>query len=218
VNKAIIFDMDGVIFDSENAVFQSWLALSKKYGFENLEIPYKRCIGVNAAAARQIFLDYYGEDFPYDTFVKEHSKNFHAKYDHGNLPMKPGVVELLEYLSGEGYHIGIASSTRIGIVEQEITDAGLRKYFHKITGGDMVKNSKPAPDIFLMAAEGIPVPPEEILVIEDSYNGIRAAKAAGMFAIMVPDMLEPNEEMKQLADVILNSLAEVKIYLEKSKM
>ena len=90
-NKAVIFDMDGVIFDSEQAVYNGWKELSQKYGFENLDIPYMKCIGVNAASSRRIFLDYYGEDFPYDKYKDEQSKNYHEKYDGGRLPLKKGV-------------------------------------------------------------------------------------------------------------------------------
>ena len=89
--KAIIFDMDGVIFDSERAVLRGWQELSEKYGFPDVEIPYLRCCGVNAAASRQIFLDYYGEDFPYDRYCAEQSRNYHARYDGGRLPVKPGI-------------------------------------------------------------------------------------------------------------------------------
>ena len=97
-NKAVIFDMDGVVFDSERAVYKGWKELAEKYGFENLDIPYMRCIGVNAASSKQIFLDYYGEDFPYDRYKDEQSKNYHEKYDGGRLPLKKGVRELLQNL------------------------------------------------------------------------------------------------------------------------
>ena len=102
-NKAVIFDMDGVIFDSEQAVFNGWKELSQKYGFENLDIPYMKCIGVNAASSKRIFLDYYGEDFPYDKYKDEQSKNYHEKYDGGRLPLKKGVRELLQNLKTNNY-------------------------------------------------------------------------------------------------------------------
>ena len=207
---AVIFDLDGVIFDSERAVFNEWKLISEKYGFPNLEEPYAKCIGVNADTCRQIFLDYYGADFPYDAYCEERRRNFREKYSHGRLPFKPGVIELLERLKKEGFLTAIASSTCTETVREEIRDAGLLKYFDEIIGGDQVEQSKPAPDIFLKAAEEQGVLPEKCCVIEDSYNGIRAASAAGMFPVMVPDMLPPNDEMREKAGLIVDSLNEIR--------
>ena len=215
--KAVIFDMDGVIFDSERLVFEEWLALAKKYDLTGMEEVYYKCIGVNAASTRQIFLDYYGPDFPYDDYVKEISASFHARYDHGRLPMKPGIAELLSYLKEEGYLIGLASSTKKSAVEREITDAGLITYFNDLTCGDMLKKSKPEPDIFLMACDHLQVLPREAVTIEDSYNGIRAAYRAGTVPVMVPDMIQPDEEIKQLAYMICKDLFEVKKWFEENR-
>ena len=216
--KAVIFDMDGVIFDSERLVFEEWLALAKKYDLTGMEEVYYKCIGVNATSTRQIFLDYYGPDFPYDDYVKEISASFHARYDHGRLPMKPGIAELLSYLKKEGYLIGLASSTKKSAVEREITDAGLITYFNDLTCGDMLKKSKPEPDIFLMACDHLQVLPREAVTIEDSYNGIRAAYRAGTIPVMVPDMIQPDEEIKQLAYMICKDLFEVKNWFEENRV
>ena len=212
---AFIFDLDGVIFNSEWAVFHEWKLLSEKYGFPNLEEPYMKCIGVNAATCRQIFLDYYGPDFPYDLYSKERSRNFHEKYDHGRLPLKPGVHELLETLQTKNIRTAIASSTRTGIVEEELKGANLLHYFERVVGGDQVEKSKPAPDIFLKAAELLGVNPASCCVIEDAWNGILASSAAGMLPVMIPDMLPPNEEMHRKAGLILNSLTDLYQLLDK---
>lgn len=207
---AFIFDLDGVIFDSERAVYREWKLLSEKYGFSNLDEPYVKCIGVNAQTTRQIFLDYYGKDFPYDAYNAERTRNYHEKYDQGRLPLKPGIRELLETLSRRGFPAAIASSTRTQTVLAEIQAAGLEGYFRHIIGGDQVSRSKPEPDIFLKAAECLGVQPEKCCVIEDSYNGIRAASRAGMFPVMVPDMLPPDEEMRRKAGYIFPSLMELR--------
>lgn len=123
--------------------------------------------------------------------------------------MKAGVEELLKYLKETGYKIAIASSTRSALVKEQIEDAGLMKYFDVIVGGDQVKKSKPEPDIFLKAAELLVVKPENAYVIEDSYNGIRAAKSAHMRPIMVPDMVQPDEEMQDKAWKICDSLKDI---------
>ncbi len=202
--------MRTVIFDSERAVYDCWLELADKYGFNDLEMVYRRCIGVNSAVTRKIFLDHYGEDFPFDEYCAEFSENYHARYDNGRLPMKPGIEELLIGLRANQYRIAIASSTRSAVVEKQIEDAGLRKYFDVIVGGDMVEKSKPEPDIFLRTAELLDVKAENVYVIEDSYNGIRAAFAGGMIPIMVPDMIEPDHEMEEKAEYIFRDLYGVK--------
>ena len=205
--KAVIFDMDGVIFDSERAVHALWREMAEKYGFCDVDTPYFKSIGTNKDATRKMFLDFYGEDFPYDEYKKEQSQNYHSRYDGGRLPLKTGIFELLEYLKSVGCFTAVASSTRSEVVKNQIEAAGLAKYFDRIIGGDMVTKSKPEPDIFLKATEGRAF--EAIYVIEDSYNGIRAAKAAGMYPIMVPDMIPPDDEMREKARVILPDLTSV---------
>ena len=129
--------------------------------------------------------------------------------------MKPGIRELLISLKEKGYQIAIASSTRTKLEEKQIEDAGLREYFDVIVGGDMVEKSKPEPDIFLKAAQLLDVQPEKVYVIEDSYNGIRAAFTGGMIPIMVPDMLEPDDEMREKAQYIFKDLYRVKDFLKE---
>ena len=142
------------------------------------------------------------------------SKLFHDLYDGGRLPTKTGVKELLQYLKASCVKVALASSTRSAVVRQELTDAGLIEYFEVVIGGDMVSRSKPQPDIFLKACEKLGVEPEEAFAIEDSYNGIRAAAAGNLRPLMVPDMMPPTEEMEELAEVILDTLLDVKDYLE----
>ena len=211
--KAVIFDMDGVIFDSERLVLTSWKEVGKKHGFTIEEDLFYLCVGVNAVETKQIFLRHYGQDFPYDEYKKEASAWYHERFDNGRLPMKPGIRELLTYLKEEGYKIGLASSTRQVTVTQEITDAGLLPYFDNLTCGDMLQKSKPEPDIFLMACDALSVKPEEVVVIEDSYNGIRGANRAGTTPVMVPDMIAPDEEMRSLSHIILENLFEVKEWM-----
>lgn len=211
--KAVIFDMDGVIFDSEVCVIESWQVVAEKYGILDVEKVLPHCLGINYAETKKIFLNYYGEDFPYDTYKKECSAIYHERYDGGRLPLKPGIKELLVYLRENGYKVCVASSTREAVVRQQIIDAGLLPYFDELICGDMVKRSKPEPDIYLMACEKIQVSPQEAIAIEDSYNGIRSAYRAGMFPVMVPDLAQPNEEMREITGAIFESLLDVKEWL-----
>lgn len=210
--KAVVFDMDGVIFDSERLCLVCWTEIAEKYGISDIEAACRECLGVNDKKTEETMLARYGADFPYEAYRKEASALFHSKADGGRLPRKPGVKELLTYLKENGVKLAVASSTRYAVVKQELGDGGLLAFFDAVIGGDMVKAGKPAPDIFLRACRELGAVPEETYVIEDSYNGIRAAHAAGMIPVMVPDLAEPTEEMKRLARVILPSLCEVKEY------
>ena len=212
--KAVIFDMDGVIFDSEKRVVECWQVIADKYGIPDIEDACRECFGCNQVVAKERFLKRYGQDFPYVEYKKEMSDLFHERYDNGNLPMLPGVIEILEFLKNSGKKIALATSTRRASVVQGLTWAGIIDYFDAIICGDMVQRSKPEPDIFLKACEELGVEPAEAYAIEDSYNGIRAASKGGLKPIMVPDMMEPDEEMRELTVAILPSLVEVIEYLQ----
>lgn len=211
--KAVIFDMDGVIFDSERLVLEGWQEIADKYAIEGIEKVLVKCLGVNAGITREIFRENYGQGFPYDEYKKEASALFHSRYGNGKLPLKPGVKELLSYLKESGYLVGLASSTRRAVVEQEITDAGLLPYFDDLVCGDMLKRSKPEPDIYLKACANLNVEPCRAVAVEDSYNGIRSAGRAGMAAVMVPDMVPPDAEMENLTVKICKDLFEVKSWI-----
>lgn len=211
---AVVFDMDGVIFDSERAVMQCWKELAKKYNIPDIEQAVLSCTGTTMKRTREIMLETYGAEFPYDTYAKESSVIYHSRYDGGRLPMKPGVVELLTFLKEEGKKIALASSTRRQTVTNQLKDAGILDFFDQVICGDMVERSKPAPDIFLKACEELGVKPERAYAIEDSYNGIRAAHAGKLHPIMVPDLLPETAEMREKAEVVLSSLLEVISYLK----
>ena len=211
--NAVVFDMDGVIFDSERAVMQCWKEVASRHNIPNIEKAILACTGTTMVRTREIMLNLYGADFPYDEYAKESSAIFHSRYDGGRLPMKPGVKELLTFLKEHDKKIALASSTRQQVVTDELRDAGIIGYFDRIICGDMVSRSKPAPDIFLKACEELNVSPSDSYAIEDSYNGIRAAHAGGLHPIMVPDLLPADEEMQSLAEIVLPNLTSVKEYL-----
>lgn len=210
---AVVFDMDGVIFDSERCVLNCWKILADKYHLEDIENVFLACTGTNDRKTREIFLSHYGEDAPYETYAKESSALFHEKYDNGNLPIKPGVFHILDFLKSENKKIALASSTRKEIVTRQLRDAGLLPYFDELVCGDMVSKSKPEPDIFLKACEVVGAIPERAYAIEDSYNGIRSANRAGLMPIMVPDLLPADDEMRSLSVAVIDNLDEVIEYL-----
>lgn len=213
--KAVIFDMDGIIFDSEKLVLDCWEKIGEKYQIAGIREVFQKCIGTNKTKTKEIVFEHYGESFDYDTFNKEASDLFHEYEALHGLPMKKGVRELLEYLKEKGVVIGLASSTRLAVVESELKEAGLYDYFQVVMGGDQLQRSKPEPDIYLMTCEKMGVAPCSVFAIEDSYNGIRAAHSAGMLPIMVPDMLPPTEEMREKSTAIFEDLLQVKKYFEE---
>ncbi len=213
--QAVLFDMDGVIFDSEIKVIECWKDIAEKYGFGDIETPCYEALGTTREIAREIMLAHYGADFPYDAYKDEMAALFHARYGEGRLPKKKGVEELLQFLHMHNLKVALASSTRREVVTQELRDGGLLDYFDAVICGDMVARSKPEPDIFLKACEVLGVAPEHAVGIEDSYNGMRALAAAGIMAIMVPDLKQPTDEIRALAVEVLPDLLAVKAYLHK---
>ena len=208
--NAVVFDMDGVIFDSERLVLECWEEIGAKYHLEGMREAFLPCIGTNDVKTREIVLEHYGVDFPYDEFRRESSLLYHSIVDQGGLPVKVGVQELLSYLTENDILIAVASSTRLEVVTQELKQAGLYDCFSVVMGGDQLKRSKPEPDIYLMTCEKLGTRPANAYAIEDSYNGIRSAYSAGMKPIMVPDMLPPTEEMRQKSVIVLDNLLQVK--------
>ena len=206
----VIFDMDGVIFDSERKVLECWQEVAAENGMENVRDVFIKCIGTNSARTKEIFLATYGDSLPYDELRNEMSARYHERCDGGRLPLKKGIRELLVSLRDCGCRTAIASSTRTFVIKQQIHDAGLDGLFDSITGGDSVTKSKPDPMIFLKAAELLGAEPAQTYVIEDSFNGIRAAYAGGFIPLMVPDMLPPDGEMREKARYIARDLFEIK--------
>ncbi|MCI8287089.1 MAG: HAD family hydrolase [Lachnospiraceae bacterium] len=216
--KAVVFDMDGVLFDTELVCMKAWVAIAEKWGLPRMEEIFPLCIGLNANDSKRIVLDAYGEDFDYPGFRQETSDWFQEYIRERGLPIKPGVRQILEWLATTGYPVGLASSTKRSSVLSHLRQAGFEEYFSTVVGGDMVEHSKPQPDIYLLACRELGVRPEEAYAIEDSPNGIRAAYRAGMHPIMVPDMIAPDEEMRRLSRAIFGNLEEVRRYLAEADL
>lgn len=214
-NIAVVFDMDGTIFDSERLVLTCWERIGEKYGIPDIGEVFMSCIGTNKVRTQEIVFAHYGMDFPYEKFSGESSVLFHEITEKEGLPVKAGAREILDYLRKEEIPLGLASSTRAAVVTQELEDAGLYDYFQTVVGGDLLKNSKPAPDIYLMTCEHMGVLPENTYAIEDSYNGIRSAHAAGLHPIMVPDMMPATEEMQELSERVFEELFQVREYFSE---
>ena len=212
--QAVVFDMDGVIFDTERLVIEFWKEVAKKHNIPNVEHTCIQCLGTNRVRTREIFLENYGADFPFDPYRAEVTELFNTHYKGVPLPTKPGIRELLNYLQEQDIKVGLASSTAQHLVRDEIGTAGLLPYFQTLVCGDMVEHSKPAPDIFLKACEILNADPTKSIAIEDSFNDIRSAHCAGMTPIMVPDQVQPTDEIRTLAFHVMPSLLDVLNWLK----
>lgn len=214
-NMAVIFDMDGTIFDSERLVLDCWEKVGERHSIAGIREVFIKCIGTNKVRTKEIVYEAYGDSFPYDEFSRESSALFHEIIDQNGLPVKKGTREILDFLREGHIPMGLASSTRVAIVTEELQQAGLYDYFQVVMGGDQLQNSKPAPDIYLMTCSRMGVDPCNAYAVEDSYNGIRSAYAAGMKPIMVPDILPATDEMRSMSVAILEDLLQVKEYFAK---
>ena len=212
--KAIVFDMDGVLFDTEFVCLEGWKVVAKNNDLPGIEQVFPRCIGLNNNDCNRVLQDAYGEDFDCVEFKKQASVEFWSYIEKNGLPEKPFVHEILEWLKASDYKVGLASSTRRESVLNCLKNAGILEYFEVVISGDMVEHSKPEPDIYLLACKELGVAPEEAYAIEDSFNGIRSAHKAGMKPVMVPDMLPPDAEMQEKSVVILKDLGEVLEFLK----
>lgn len=213
--KAIVFDMDGVLFDTERISIGCWKQTGEEMQIENIDLAVYGCIGRNRTDIIAFFKEHYGEDFPVEEFLTRASLLTNEKIEKEGLPVMKGAKELLQYLKQHGYLIGLASSTRREKVREHLCSTGLTDYFRVIIGGDMVRHSKPMPDIYQKACSELNVKPEEAVAIEDSPNGIRSAHAAGLYPVMVPDMVAPTPEIEALLWKKCDSLSDVITVLEE---
>lgn len=213
--QAVIFDMDGLIFDSERVVRRSWDIAGEKLGLGPLGTRHIfDTLGFNVVLREAYFKNIYGEDFPMDTFNAITRTAFQEIADSEGVAMKPGVWELLELAKKRGITTAVATSSRRVYSTDMLQKAGIWDYFTGAIFGDMVVHAKPNPEIYLKAAKMIGVAPENCIALEDSPNGIRSSHAAGMYPIMIPDLVQPTEEIQKLYWKCYDSLLDVKKLLQ----
>ncbi len=206
--QAIIFDIDGLMIDSERVSQRSWTQTLGSAGYVLSEATYLQMIGRTEKDVRHILADAFGAAFPFDEMYSKREVRFRELIS-GGIAVKPGLAELLAHLDALGLKKAVASSTYRKLAELKLESAGIRAHFSDIVTGDEVARGKPAPDLFLAAARKIGVEPPACLVLEDSQAGIQAAHAAGMRSILVPDMQPVDEATRSLAYRTVASLHEV---------
>lgn len=214
MTEALIFDMDGLLFDSERIVQRSWEEAGNELGIPHMGDQIYHTLGMNRAGRYAYFARTIREDFPFEEFGRLASVSFYRIVEREGLPMKPGAGELLEYAKQQGYKMAVATSSSRAYAQKNLEDAGIESYFDGAVYGDMVQHAKPDPEIYLRAAECIGVTPKSCIALEDAPGGIRSAHAAGMLPVMIPDLVEPTEEILSLVYRKFHSLREVIPFLE----
>ena len=215
--KAVVFDMDGVLLDTESMSDRNWFEAAAEMGISknDITVALNVCRGSNSKWIEEELDRRFGTlpGFTGAAFLRRTGELFHELEVNEGIPLKKGAAEILAYLKKRGYPLALASSTRGEAVKRQLKNAGLIDFFDVIITGDMVKKSKPDPEIYLTACSKLGVPSEECAGIEDSLNGVRSTAAAGMFAVMVPDMVQPTEDIKPLLFKLCTNLLELKEFL-----
>lgn len=207
--KAVLFDMDGLMFDTERLAIDAWNYAGKLMGYNITEEIVKKTCGLDIENTKHIFLDCLGQKFDFYA-CREIRVKYAMKYiAEKGLPIKLGLIDLLSFLKTNNYRTSIVTSTERDKVEYYMNSVNILQYFDELVTGDMVERGKPEPDIYLKAIEAVCVKPNECIALEDSPIGIESAYKAGAKPVMIPDLLEPDEQTNKMLYAILPSLLDV---------
>ena len=212
--KAVIFDMDGLMIDSERVTFEGYQHIMSKMGKTITEDFYITLLGKPIKGIFQRFYDVYGNDFPIESVITDVHQYMAERFETEGVPLKTGLVELLKYCREKGYRTIVATSSNRNRVDTILKSADIEQYFDDSICGDEVTKGKPDPEVFLKSCMKLGVNTDEAVVLEDSEAGIQASYAAGIKVICVPDMKQPEPEYAQKTFMIVTDLNKVKDWLE----
>lgn len=214
--KAVIFDMDGLMIDSERVTFEGYQHVLAKENLTMSEEKYKTLLGKPVKAVHDLFKEDYGPQYDVDQIIKDVHAYIAKRFETEGVPLKPGLVELLKYLKENNYKTIIATSSHRNRVDLIVKQAQIDQYFDDSICGDEVTKGKPNPEVFLKACQKLQVSPEDALVLEDSESGINAAYNAEIKVIGIPDMKYPEEKYVKMTYKIMDNLFQVKDFLEEN--
>ena len=214
----VIFDMDGLMFDTEKVFIKAWDYAGDKIGIGKAGFMVYKTLGMNIVSSYNVWREEFGDRYNQEE-LRKYTKEFLKKYyDENTVPVKPGLYILLDFLKSKQCKMAVASSSPRWEVEKHLKDAGVKDYFLDIVCGDMIENSKPAPDIYLKVCELIGVEPKECYALEDSKNGLLSAYRAGCKPIMIPDLWQPDEEIMKVIVAKYDDLEQVKVAFENGDL
>ena len=204
--KAVIFDMDGVLIDTEKHYLAGWLQASKEAGYPFTKEQALMLRSCDARVASDMMKKIFGEEFDYYAIRERRRQIVKERLEQYGLEKKPGVEVTLRYLREKGLKTAVATATPLDLTKQHLTKLGLIELFDSVVSAKEVENGKPAPDVYLYACKQIGEEPQNCVAVEDSPNGIKSAYAAGLHPIMVPDQTQPDEELGKLLAGCANNL------------
>jgi len=213
--RAVIFDQDGLMFDTERLSSESWDLAGEEIGFYIKEDFLCTIRGMNRQDAAGRFREVFGDELDFEDLRERKNRHFQKILKTRGVPVKPGLRELLAYLREHDYKIILATASTREYSMHNLKETGIDSYFSQMVTGDMVKHAKPEPEVFLRAARLLGEAPENCMVLEDSLNGVEAGLRGGFVTVMVPDLTQPDEALRGRVDAVCSTLHEVIEVLER---
>jgi len=213
MKKNVIFDMDGVLFDTERLAIRCWDAIGPQCGLGPVGHMVYQTLGRTREESERIFRETYGERYDSAQFQRLYRAWLNDYYRTHPVPVKEGLYSLLDTLKDKGYRLAVASSSSREAVTHHLNNAGITGYFDSIVSGEMAARSKPEPDIYLAAAASLGAAPGDCYAVEDSRSGLWAAHRAGCFTVMIPDIWECDDETGIITDCVFRSLSDFETYI-----
>jgi HAD superfamily hydrolase (TIGR01509 family) len=212
--RAVIFDMDGLLVDTEAPVRDALMSAAAGIGRDLPVAVFMSMVGTTSAHSDRVLVEHFGEGFELEPYLAEVRRLLEISFDIG-VPLKPGAAELLALVDEVGIPKALVTSSTRRAVDRHLPAEVVARFSHLITS-ESVERSKPHPEPYLKAAAALKMPPRDCLALEDSHNGVRSAHAAGMMAVMVPDLLEATDEMREKCVAVARDLHEVRAALSRS--
>lgn len=212
--KAVVFDMDGVLFDTERLAQEAWKAVGREEGVELPDSLILQCVGLDITQARELFCRHFGREVPFDRWRELRIAKVFETIRENGMPEKPGLYEILDYLNRRGIKKALATSSHRSTVDGYFNVCRIGSYFDAVISAEAVEKRKPDPAIYRKAAAELGLKPEECMAVEDSPVGVLSAFRAGLKPVMIPDLIQPDQETEKLLYARLESLDELTGLLE----
>ena len=216
--KGAVFDMDGLMLDTEKLFLRFWKEASKQFGYDMKDEHVFRIRSLSRRYSVPLLKDMFGQDFPFESVRNRRIELMNEYINENGFEVKKGLFELLDYLKSNGYKIAVATATPRERAVKYLKSIDAYGLFDAVICGDMVTNGKPDPDIYLTASRHLGLLPEQCVAFEDSSNGLKSAHSAGCYTIMIPDLTQPDEVSMQYTDAVYESLDKAVDFFERSAL